>query len=195
MTEIVARWEWRSFGASFGAALDAIRASGEPQTRKSDETYIVSRHAYVNTKIRDEKLDIKELRALGAHELEQWYPVVKAGFPLPPQELERVCAAWKVEVPMLGGDELPYELFSMVLVGGSDELEAVEVSKTRHGYQLRGATVEIAELVIAGQPTLSVCVEHADPELVWSVVTELGLAEFENINYVKAIKRQLGWPL
>ncbi len=193
MGEIIPRWEWRTFGASFGVAEDRIRASGAPNTRHSSEVYIIARHSSDNTKIRNELMDIKTLQNTDEHGLEQWYPVMKSGFPLPLGELEKVCRSWNVEMPGDLTDAVPYDDFLTRIVGQHPELRAVRVVKARHGYSIDGTTAELADLEIEDMAIRTVCVEHADPDLVWRVVTDLGLADHENTNYLKAIKRIVGW--
>jgi len=192
MGEIIPRWEWRTFGEAFGEAETKIKASGEPFTRESGEIYIISNKSNDNTKIRDELMDIKTLREINDNKLEQWYPVMKSGFPLPKSELAKVIASWAVDMPSVG-DEVSYDHFLQEIVGGNSALKAVPVTKLRHGFTIEGATVELADLKIADEPIRTVCVEHADPALVWRVVNDLGLGSHENVNYLTAIKRIVGW--
>ena len=79
---IIPRWEYRTFGESFGEAEANIRSHGEAKARSSAETYIVSFDSPNNTKIRDGLMDIKKLENVNADTLEQWNPVLKSGFPL-----------------------------------------------------------------------------------------------------------------
>jgi exopolyphosphatase/guanosine-5'-triphosphate,3'-diphosphate pyrophosphatase len=192
MGEIIPRWEWRTFGEGFGEAEEKIRASGEPKTRESAEVYIISKKSNDNTKIRDELMDIKTLKNVNEQKLEQWYPIMKSGFPLPSGELDKVCSSWSVEAPAVG-DMVAYDEFIQSIVGDNDDLQAVKVTKVRHGYQINGTTVELVDLRIDGKPVRTICVEHADPELVWSVVDELGLTGEKNVNYLSAIKQAVGW--
>jgi len=192
MGEIIPRWEWRTFGEDFGQAEQEIRVSGEPSTRESGEIYIISRNSHDNTKIRHELMDIKALRQVDDNKLEQWYPVMKSGFPLPKGELAKVVACWAIEMPAVG-DEVPYDTFLQEVVGANPALEAVPVTKVRHGYTIEGTTVELADLTIADRSIRTLCVEHTDAELVWRVVNDLGLGDRENVNYVTAIKRIIGW--
>ena len=81
MSLVVPRWEWRTFGATFGAA-DAVLAGLTPTAvEESDEIYLLSPDAD-NVKIRAELIDIKVLREIDRHGLERWEPVLKATFPL-----------------------------------------------------------------------------------------------------------------
>lgn len=59
MATIIPRWEWRTFGSSFGAADDALSelaSGGDPV--ESEELYLVSTDD-ANVKVRDGLMDIK----------------------------------------------------------------------------------------------------------------------------------------
>ena len=81
MSEITPRWEWRSFGPRFGEAEKRLAALTPSGVQESDEIYLLS-GAGGNVKIRAALMDIKVLRQVNADGLEQWTPVMKAGFPL-----------------------------------------------------------------------------------------------------------------
>ena len=78
---ITPRWEWRSFGARFGEAEKRLAALPPSGVQESDELYLLS-GAGDNVKVREELMDIKVLREVNADGLEQWTPVMKAGFPI-----------------------------------------------------------------------------------------------------------------
>ena len=42
MAAIIPRWEWRAFGADFGAAEDAFAALTPGPVQESDELYLLS---------------------------------------------------------------------------------------------------------------------------------------------------------
>lgn len=192
MEEIIARWEWRTFGADFGQAESNIRDHPAGKVRESSEVYILSRKGGNNTKIRDMLMDVKELRQINSDGLEQWFPVMKSGFPLDHAVLKSVCGAWSVDVPELVREGYSYEQFLGEVVGAHPELAAVDVFKERHGFTINGCIVEIANLKFDGSPIRTIAVEMADPACVMATVRELGLSAFENINYVKALKRHAG---
>jgi hypothetical protein len=58
---------------------------------------------------------------------------------------------------------------------------------------IEGATVEIADLTIDGESIRTTAVEDADPELVTRLVKKLGLSGYENISYIKAMRRMVGF--
>jgi exopolyphosphatase/guanosine-5'-triphosphate,3'-diphosphate pyrophosphatase len=100
MPEIIPRWEWRWFGNRFGPAEARLAAMTPGGVQVSSETYLLS-GAGDNVKVRDALMDIKVLREVDANGLEQWTPVMKAGFPLPAAEVAKVFAALRLDVPPL----------------------------------------------------------------------------------------------
>ena len=103
VSEIVPRWEWRTFGARFGAA-DAVLAGLTPTgVEESDELYFLSENGD-NVKVRAEIIDIKVLREVDRHGLEQWEPVLKASFPLDAAAVAAVFEALHQPVPDLSRD-------------------------------------------------------------------------------------------
>ena len=98
MAEITPRWEWRSFGQRFGEAEGRLAELTPSGVQESDEIYLLS-GAGDNVKVRDALMDIKVLREVNADGLEQWTPVMKAGFPLPAAEAEKVLEALGLPIP------------------------------------------------------------------------------------------------
>src|SRR5512134_824323 len=94
---IVPRWEWRAFGAGFGAAETAFASLKPGQVQESDELYLFSGTGE-NVKVRDDLMDIKVLREVNWDGLERWEPVMKAGFPLPADDVSRVFEALHVSI-------------------------------------------------------------------------------------------------
>ena len=106
MDKIIPRWEWRTFGESFGEA-DARYAGLTPtDVQESDELYFLSNATDENVKVRFDLMDIKALEQVNADGLEQWKPVMKASFPLPAAEAKKVLGALGVSARSFGREEL-----------------------------------------------------------------------------------------
>src|SRR5881628_4077735 len=86
------RWEWRSFGRTFGGAEQRLPHLMPSAAQESDEIYLLSASGD-NVKVRDGLMDVKVLRGTNGDGLEQWAPTLKAPFPLSPAEVERVLDA------------------------------------------------------------------------------------------------------
>ncbi len=189
---IIPRWEWRTFGEAFGEAEENIKAYECSRSMESSEVYILSKKSGENIKVRDMLMDIKVLRAV-ENDLEQWFPIMKATFPIGAEEAAEVFKAAGVEVDVNANDTWEYDAFIEKMVDTNPDLKAVGVFKKRYGYKIEGATVELADLTIDGNAIRTTAVEDADPELVLSLVEKLGLSGFENISYIKAMRRMVGF--
>ena len=190
--KIIPRWEWRTFGENFGVSEEKIKAYELGNFKKSSEKYILSRNSNENCKVRDELMDIKSLQQINDDKLEQWYPTLKEGFPLSQETITMLCKDFfKVEVPAMDKEAYDFEAY-IELCKTVKDLVVVDVYKERSIYVINEAIVEIAETTFNGVPMRTVCVEHADPENVINVVRMLGAENFENINYIQAMKKAVG---
>ena len=192
--KIIPRWEWRTFGEEFGVAEENIKAHECTRALESSEVYILSKKSGENIKVRDTLMDIKVLRN-AENDLEQWFPIMKATFPIGAEEAAEVFKAAGVEVEVNKDDTWEYDAFISKMVDTNPDLKAVGVFKKRFGYLIEGATVEIADLTIDGKAIITTAVEDADPELVTRLVAELGLSGYENISYIKAMRRMVGFEV
>lgn len=192
MEKIIPRWEYRVFAEDLGAVEGAIRAHERMRVKESAEDYIVCRSSGNNVKIRDGVLDIKQLENINEDTLEQWMPVLKVGFACPAEEAAKIFSAFGLPTPEMKRDEYTYDQFISEVVGGVDDLAVVKVVKKRHGFMIREAIVEVAEVTFDGVPLKTAAAEHIDPALVMELVRELGLDAFPNVNYIKAMKRVVG---
>ena len=186
MAEITPRWEWRSFGRRFGAAearLAQLQAKG---SQDSDEIYLLS-PAGANVKIRDALMDIKLLRELSAEGLEQWTPVMKAGFPLPASEAAKVLEALGLPVPTALRASYTLEEFLAQFAAPGSAVRAVSVHKRRTRYTVGGCMAELSEVVANGKPTRTIAVESEDAAAVLQAVRELGLGGYTNTSYLHGL--------
>jgi exopolyphosphatase/guanosine-5'-triphosphate,3'-diphosphate pyrophosphatase len=190
MQEIVPRWEWRTFAASFGDADRRFRDLPPGKVQESDELYLLSPTCDANVKIRDGLMDIKALEQVGADGLEQWRPVLKSGFPLPAAEVEKVCAA--LGVAPLPRRDCTLEQLQAELTAPARGVRAVEVHKKRQRYTVGRCLAEMTELIADGHPIRSVAIEFEDPVAVRAAVEQMGLERFENLSYPRGLKRLLG---
>jgi len=192
MNKIIPRWEYRIFAEDLGEVDSNVRTHECTRVLDSAEDYIICRSSGNNVKIRDGLLDIKQLENTNDDTLEQWMPVLKVGFPCPADEAAKIFSAFGLERPQMARDEYTYDQFIAEVIGGAGELAVVKVVKKRHGFMIREAIVEVADVTFDGAPLKTAAVEHIDPALVMEIVRELGLDTFTNVNYIKAMKRAVG---
>ncbi len=193
MEKIIPRWEWRTFGIDLGAGETEVRLHPADKTRESREIYILSANSNDNTKIRDELMDIKTLLRVNPDGLEQWSPIMKAAFPIHITDLALVFKAFNIPIPFLNGDEFSYDTYMNQIIGSQRDLKPVNVFKRRTGFTINNCIVEIAQVEFNTQGVSTIAVEHTDPQLVMQTVRELKLTQYENVNYIKAMKQVVGW--
>jgi len=194
VSEIIPRYEFRTFAQNFGMVETKMRKYSKCEMiRESGEIYIVSAaNDLNNTKIRDDKMDIKELvdKKQG---LERWNPRMKGGFPMKAEMIKsQVFPAFEVEAPGFKRDEYTLEQYLDELILPHNQLTAVRVFKRRFAFTVNGCITEIAHLLINGAAIQTVAVELEDLDAILKAIDMLGLTEYENTNYLLAIKRIIG---
>ena len=179
MSLIIPRWEWRTFGARFGAA-DAVLAGLTPTgVEESDELYFLSENGD-NVKVRAEIIDIKVLREVDRHGLEQWEPVLKAGFPLDAAAVAAVFEALRQPVPSLSRNAYSLRELLDELVEPSGTIRVVSVHKRRVRYTIDDCMGELSDIEVDGRHTRTLALEAEDPAAVRAGVIALGLGERVN---------------
>ncbi|MBW2430787.1 MAG: hypothetical protein JRF56_17640 [Deltaproteobacteria bacterium] len=194
MQAIIPRYEFRAFAQNFGLAEEKMRKLSElDKFRETSEIYILSNgNNENNVKIRYDTLDIKVF-VTEEKGLQQWKPRMRAEFPMKMEVLrDEVFPALDTAVPKFNRSEYNLEQFLEDLMMPHPELALARVFKRRFGYTINGCISEIAELLINGAAIKTMALESADIETVLKVRQKLGLHEYENVNYLLAIKRILG---
>lgn len=191
------RFEFRSFGNNFDEPAFRMARLSVPVPEKvwerfSDEIYILSRTNDVNnTKIRDGKMDIKTF-VQTVDGLEQWNPLMKSGFPIARDVLEKeVFPAFQVEMLELTQDAYTLDEF-LAMIDAHADLQSVKVSKHRFGYMVNDTICEVAKVLINGAQVASINSESTELEDIKKTMADLGVENVENINYLQAIKRVIG---
>ena len=195
---IIPRFEFRTFGHNFeeSTKLMANLSAAVPENvreRESDEIYILSKANDINnTKIRNGKMDIKML-VQTVDGFEQWKPLIKSSFPIIREVLEQdVFPAFNVGKPLLMNATYTLEEFLSV-VAAHPKLKVVKVHKKRFGYMVNKTVCEVGRVLINGVPLKTISSESTELTDVKKTISDLGLNGLENINYLQAIKRVIGW--
>jgi exopolyphosphatase/guanosine-5'-triphosphate,3'-diphosphate pyrophosphatase len=186
MVSIVPRWEWRTFGPTFPAAESAFAALTPSGVQESDELYLLS-GARDNVKVRDDLMDIKVLVGVDPEGLEQWRPVMKAGFPLAASDVARVYDALDLPTPALARDAYTLDQFVAELADGTNAMRPVTVHKRRVRYRVDGCSAEVSEVVAGGRPTRTIAIESEDPAAVVAAVRAMGLDAYVNTSFPKGL--------
>ena len=192
------RFEFRSFGQDFNNQAGRMARLSVPipeklWVRHSPEIYIMSRINDINnTKIRDGKMDIKTyIQTVDG--LEQWNPLTKTEFPVSMDFLKSdIFPAFQVDIPSLDKSEYTMDKF-LEMVKSQSELQAVSVVKERFGYMVNNTICEVGNVIINGAKVMSINSESTELDDIKKTMSDVGLDGVENINYLQAIKRVLGW--
>ena len=194
------RFEFRTFGQDFDAAHARMaRLSGfvpeKVWERESDEIYIMSKTNDVNnTKLRDGKMDIKTY-VQTVDGLEQWNPLMKGEFPIAKEVLlNDVFPAFQVDMPALNKDTYTVEEF-MAMIDAHADLQGVRVHKHRFGYMVNDTICEFGYVLINGAKVCTINSESTELEDIKKTMKDVGngMETAENLNYLQAIKRIIGW--
>jgi exopolyphosphatase/guanosine-5'-triphosphate,3'-diphosphate pyrophosphatase len=190
---IVPRWEWRTFGESFGAAEELLAQGGAGRVQESDEVYLVSEESDSSVKVRDGLMDVKRLEAVDGNGLEQWRPVLKASFPLAAADVAMVLEALGVPGRELARDGYTLEQLVGELVQPEPALADVAVHKRRVHYEFGGCMAEVSEVSAGGRSARTIAVEAEDPALVIAAVRELQHADRPNVCLARGLKTLIGF--
>jgi len=125
--------------------------------------------------------------------LEQWNPLMKGEFPISKKVLENdVFPAFMVDMPALEKETYTTEEF-LEMVEAHRDLQTVRVHKERYGYMVNDTLCEVADVLINGAHIVSINSESTEVEDIKKTMADLGVSDVENINYLQAIKRIIGW--
>ena len=194
MEEIKQRFEFRTWARNFGKVEEKLYAlSTCEKIRESNEIYIISAgNNENNTKIRDRLMDIKVF-VQEKEGLEQWNPRMKGEFPMPASMLnDEVFPAFGVEIPELIEDEYGLGEFLRDVIRPHPQLIPVQVFKRRFAFTVNDCITELGEIRFNGATQQTVAVESVDIDAILEAKQMLGLDEYENVNYLRAIKRVIG---
>ncbi|MFC1844184.1 hypothetical protein ACFLZ5_05280 [Thermodesulfobacteriota bacterium] len=194
-TNILPRAEFRVFGQGIINIVEAAMWKAQAtlfKVRQSNEIYILSRHTdEANVKIRDGLLDIKTKVGETKDGYEIFQPQGKFQFPVNKEELQTIFDSLLVKVE-LNKDTYSLDEF-LFMVKEHDDLVEVDVQKKRYGFTVSGVICEYAKILFNGAMVESACVESENYGAMKGVAETLEIAKFENVNYLKAAKRVVGF--
>jgi exopolyphosphatase / guanosine-5'-triphosphate,3'-diphosphate pyrophosphatase len=190
---IVPRWEWRVFGDRFGVAEASFGALEPERVQESDEVYLLSRRTDASVKVRDELMDVKELRAVNDNGLEQWEPVLKRAFPLAAGDVGSVFGALGLPAPETKRNAYTLDELIDELVEPCGDLKAVHVHKHREHFTVAGCMAELSEITIEGGATRTIAVESEDSARLIDTVRRFGLESGPNVCLARGLKALAGF--
>jgi len=199
------RFELRVFGRDLGSPRDALRALAEPgEPQLSRELYLLRRGDLGhNLKARDDRLELKTLMETRGG-LQRWHPQAKVGLPgagshhaagrepLPAVLVEMLGPVVRPEPGV--APQLPMGLEVLAEgIRGDSARAAVHVVKRRTKLAVGDVLGEFVELALNGAALQSMALESEDPDALRATAATVGLNGAENVSYVLALHRLLGW--
>jgi len=194
MSEIKPRFEFRTFASDFGIVQEKMRKLAPVEKiRESSEIYIMSAgNNQNNTKVRDNLMDIKVF-VKKEKGLEQWNPRMKGSFPMEKSILEKeVFPAFEVPIPVFDRDSYTLDQFLKEIILTHPDLTAVRVFKRRFAFTINNCIAEIGDVYINGAHLQTVNIESVNIDDILKAKQMISLDEYENVNYLMAIKRVIG---
>lgn len=190
MVTTTPRWEWRTFGTTFGGA-DKCIGNVASTSRATRDTYLLCDAFDAIVAVRDQELDVKAPIRTDGHGLELWSPTFASTFPLEDGAVATIFALWNLPIPRLSQTTYDRDAFLSGIVAPHAALTPVCVVKQRQEGLLDGCHVEVTDVWFEGYPLRTLAIEMEDPWDVWQMVRALGLSKRENVNYVKALRHHL----
>jgi exopolyphosphatase/guanosine-5'-triphosphate,3'-diphosphate pyrophosphatase len=188
---IIPRWEWREFAEHFPPPF---LPGADAPIKEQGEIYFLSLRSSQNVKVREGRLEIKELDRR-EHGLELWRPTLKAEFPVGRDALLEAFRAWNVAAPT----NLPEQSDLPTLLGSILQtqplIRPVTLLKRRvrlTEFECRG---EWVELVIDGRRWQGIAFEDEDPARLGAFLERMHLTPSRNESYPQALKRFLALPV
>ena len=135
--------------------------------QESDELYLLSEDGD-NVKIRAELMDIKALRAVDRHGLQQWEPVLKAAFPLDAADVAATFEALRQPLPTAALHAYSQAELLDELVEPGAAVRLVSVHKRRVRYTFDECMVELTDIAVGDRRTRTLAIEAEDPAAVWA---------------------------
>jgi exopolyphosphatase / guanosine-5'-triphosphate,3'-diphosphate pyrophosphatase len=182
MSEVVPRWEWRTFVGSVPRA-DAVFDSLTPvSVEESDEVYLLGRGGD-NVKVRGGLMDVKVLRETDAAGLQRWEPILKATFPLDAEAVGTVLQGLRRPAAAVPQEGLDFDaLLEAAEIDASDGPRAVRVHKRRARYTVAGCLAERTVVEAGGHRTITIAAESIQPTDVLAAIDAMGLRDYYNLD-------------
>ena len=125
--------------------------------------------------------------------MEQWNPLTKTEFPVSGHLLTSdIFPAFQVEMPVFEKTEYTIDEL-LTMVKEHPDLQAVSVVKERFGYMVNDTICEVGNILIDGTKVMTINSESTELDNIKKTIIDIGLKGVENINYLQAIKRVIGW--
>ena len=119
--------------------------------------------------------------------------MLKAKFPLSPNDVATAFVEWQLSLPRLGRKTYTIDQFTNELIAAQPHLRVAPVTKSRRRFSFAGYIAEFARLSVDSLYLESFSLEHEQTSPILEALSDLGLINLSNnTNYPLALKRALG---
>lgn len=181
------RWEWRTFDVdaeAWNAARRRLEMMGP--ARRTSEVYFVAPGAMLNVKLREGRLEAKQLVRTSEDGFELWRPVLDIGFPMDPIALTELARLWSRPVPVV--PLATADAFIAHLARHAPDIRVLPVTKWRTRFRAGECDGEEVTLLVRGLLIQGLAFEHADIATLRGALREFGLRPLANTNYVRFLR-------
>ena len=81
----------------------------------------------------------------------------------------------------------------LAMIEAHPDLQGVRVHKQRFGYMVNNTLCEVGNVLINGAKVVTINSESTELDDIKKTIVDCKLEGYENINYLQAIKRVIGW--
>jgi hypothetical protein len=187
-------WEWRAFGdnvdPNIRRNIQSLPIKDGKSIRMLDR-YLCRAGCYINIKIREEDLKVKNFHKKTHAGIEQW-TTETYGFPITAAMFRSITKALKIEIPgraIKDGKQLV-----SVMSEASPSVQVISVQKRRELHvspagDIDGAIIELAK-ISKPEKIITISVEHRNLEKVSKALEDLQLPSpsMKVLNYVDSLK-------
>lgn len=188
-----AYWEWRVFWR--GEAPAVFSALAADDEREEEDVYLLSPACWHNVKLRDERVEVKRLRALRPGGFELWEDKETFPLPLSAPDVSRLLSLLGIRGRLPGGTAGRQALVSL-LQDWEPRLQLVSVWKGRRRRALPdGSRLEVAQLSLpGGERFSSLCADAPALGSLQRLVPGLALPGGGLVaGYVAFLRQQVFW--
>jgi len=194
MNSEVNQWEYRIFADKFDEIEENIREHAELiSTKQIMEVYFITNsNNDFDVKTSDNHLEINRVVTSDSG-FEQWQPVHKKSFPLNADFIKsELFPVLNADAPPMQRDDYTFQQFLDELIIRHPALFIVQVSNVLYTFDVAGCAAEVADVVINNSKIRTVCIRSEDTQKLNQTSKYLGIGSYENVNYIKAIKKVIG---
>jgi exopolyphosphatase / guanosine-5'-triphosphate,3'-diphosphate pyrophosphatase len=190
----VPRWEWRTFGPSFGVAETRIRKYTQVSEQEKHDLFILSELSNDTITVRDDLLRVKTTLRQNADRLQQASAVLHLELPLRIHDLAVLYKFFGLPLPLLERNEYTRQELLDEVIKPCGWLSLAGVTTNRTRFQSGEATIDLSDVSIGGIETHTIAIRSAEPGPVSQLVKDLVLGDYKPETFIHAVKRVMDIP-